>query len=184
MRSWRIFDGFSCACACMVRVRVVVRVRVRVRVCVCTCVCVCLCCFSSYSLFCEFFCRGIFIQISKLYLIHCGCICLSFNQKACWSLRWIDVLITQALESPRFSHISVTLRFSHRAKLRGTMPPGIMSSPGPPRRQSKHRQLVIQSTQAQATSYTSISSTRSNRWTRALPWGPGSPMGHRPGMCA
>ena len=98
------------------------------------CVCVCLSCFSSYSLFCEFFCRGIFIQISKLYLIHVCCVCLSFNQKACWSLRWIDVLITQALESPRFSHISVTLRFSHRAKLRGTMPPGIMSSSGPPRR--------------------------------------------------
>ena len=99
-------------------------------------------------------------QRDSAHLIHCGCIYPSFNQKARWSLRWIDVLITQALESPRFSHISVTLRFSHRAKLRGTMPPGIMSSPGPPRRQSKHRQLVIQSTQALATSYTSISSTR------------------------
>ena len=35
-------------------------------------------------------------------------------------MRWIDVLITQAFESPRFCHISVSLRFSHRAKLRGT----------------------------------------------------------------
>ena len=106
-------------------------------------------------------CRLIFIQTSKAYLIYCVCICLSSHQKASWSLRWIDVLITQAFESPRFCHISVTLRFSHRAKLRGTIvcmcvePPSASQGTGNQLyKQRKHRQPVIQATQARATSLT------------------------------